>query len=193
MATLLFFDQDHRYTLGGEDLPSVTHICRFLAYDYKSAQPWLAEAAARRGTAVHEVCALIDYGEEPEVSPEIEGYITAYRRFLKDYQPEWEGIETPLFVCDDWYKFAGTPDRWGQMGGKFTLLDIKTGAVHVPYVSAQLCGYSVMLLAGGRKVQSSYALRLDKSGVYELIPIEPNVFLLDSCIILDNATKGRKP
>lgn len=189
----VFDPETHRYTLDGEELPSVTNICRFLAYDYKSAQPWLAEAAARRGTAVHEACALIDYGEEPEVSPEIEGYITAYRRFLKDCQPEWEGIETPLFVYDDWYKFAGTPDRWGKMGGKLTLLDIKTGAIHVPYVSAQLCGYGIMLLASGREIQSAYALRLDRSGIYELTRIEPDVFLLDSCIILNDATKGRKP
>ena len=185
--------ETHRYTLDGVELPSVTQICRFLGYDYKSAQPWLAEAAARRGTAIHEACALIDYGEEPEVSPEIEGYITAYRRFLKDYQPEWEGIETPLFVYDDWYKFAGTPDRWGKMDGKLTLLDIKTGAVHVPYVSAQLCGYGIMLLASGREIQSAYALRLDRSGIYELTRIEPDGFLLDSCIILNNAMKGRKP
>lgn len=31
MATLLFFDQDHRYTLDGEDLPSVSELCRFLS------------------------------------------------------------------------------------------------------------------------------------------------------------------
>lgn len=39
MATLLFFDQGHKYTLDGEELPSVTTITRFLSYDYKSASP----------------------------------------------------------------------------------------------------------------------------------------------------------
>ena len=68
-----FHEASHTYTLDGVDLPSVTHICRFLAYDYKSDKPWLAEAAARRGTAVHEACALIDYGEEPEESAQIAG------------------------------------------------------------------------------------------------------------------------
>lgn len=40
-----FHEASHTYTLDGVDLPSVTHICRFLAYDYKSDKPWLAEAA----------------------------------------------------------------------------------------------------------------------------------------------------
>ena len=95
MATLLFFDQGHKYTLDGEELPSVTTITRFLSYDYKSDSPWLAQAAARRGSDVHAACAMLDYGEEPETDPEISGYLKAYLRFLMDYQPDWEGIETP--------------------------------------------------------------------------------------------------
>lgn len=187
-----FDEKSHTYTLDGVELPSVTHICRFLAYDYKSDRPWLAAEAARRGTAVHEACALIDYGEEPEETPEIAGYLKAYRRFLADYRPDWEGIETPLFVCDDWYKFAGTPDRWGKMSGKLALFDIKSGTVHVPYVSAQLCGYGLMLLAMGRDIRSFYTLRLDKSGVYELTPTEPDLDLLEACITLHNATERKK-
>ena len=31
MATLLFFDQGHKYTLDGEELPSVSELCRFLS------------------------------------------------------------------------------------------------------------------------------------------------------------------
>ena len=65
---LTFDEATHTYTLDGIQLPSVTEVTRFCAYDYKSDRPWLAEAAARRGTAVHEACALIDYGEEPEES-----------------------------------------------------------------------------------------------------------------------------
>lgn len=60
---LTFDEASHTYTLDGIQLPSVTEVTRFYAYDYKSDRPWLAEAAARRGTAVHEACALIDYGE----------------------------------------------------------------------------------------------------------------------------------
>ena len=56
---LTFDEATHTYTLDGIRLPSVTEVTRFCAYDYRSDRPWLAEAAARRGTAVHEACALI--------------------------------------------------------------------------------------------------------------------------------------
>lgn len=71
-----FNEATHTYTKNGVILPSVTEITRFLAYDYKTDRPWLAEEAARRGTAVHEACMLMDYGEEPEELPEIAGYLT---------------------------------------------------------------------------------------------------------------------
>lgn len=91
-----FNEATHTYTKNGVILPSVTEITRFLAYDYKTDRPWLAEEAARRGTAVHEACMLMDYGEEPEELPEIAGYLTAYRRFLADYRPDWTLIEHPM-------------------------------------------------------------------------------------------------
>ena len=48
---LTFDEATHTYTLDGIQLPSVTEVTRFCAYDYKSDRPWLAEPAARRGTA----------------------------------------------------------------------------------------------------------------------------------------------
>ena len=53
-----FEEATHTYTKNGVILPSVTEITRFLAYDYKTDRPWLAEEAARRGTAVHEACTM---------------------------------------------------------------------------------------------------------------------------------------
>lgn len=186
-----FDEKTHTYTLAGTELPSVTTICRFLAYDYKSDRPWLAEAAARRGTAIHEACALIDYGEEPEETPEIAGYLTAYRRFLRDYRPEWRGIERPL--GDLLLGFAGTPDRFGIIGGRRVLVDIKTGRLHVPAVSAQLWGYETLLAtADFDAIQADYALRLDKSGIYELRPIDPSYPLFTACSLLHDATTTKK-
>ena len=88
------FDPDtHTYTIDGVEVPSVTTVCRFLSYDQKSDKPWLARVAADRGTRIHAACAMIDYGEEPEEDFDTAGYLKAYRRFLKDYRPGWEGIE----------------------------------------------------------------------------------------------------
>ena len=43
---LTFDEATHPYPLDGIQLPSVTEVTRFCAYDYKSDRPWLAEAAA---------------------------------------------------------------------------------------------------------------------------------------------------
>lgn len=191
MSNLQFDSVSHTYILDGTVLPSVTHICRFLAYDYKSDRPWLAAEAARRGTAIHEACALIDYGEEPEETAEIAGYLRAYRRFLADYRPEWKGIECPLGSLALGY--AGTPDRFGVIAGRRVLVDIKTGRLHVPAVSAQLWGYETLLAtADFDAIQADYALRLDKSGIYELRPIDTSYPLFTACCLLHDATTTKK-
>lgn len=189
---VLFDPNTHTYTVDGIRLPSVTEITRFLSFDYKSDKPWLAQIAAHRGTAVHEACMLIDYGEEPEETPETSGYLKAYRRFLADYQPEWELIEHPMGSIDLGY--AGSLDRMGHMCGNRVLLDIKTGStLHHSAIQAQLGGYWWLLLdQEGKSVEALYALRLDKSGIYELVQ-EPNGdHLFDACMILHKATERKK-
>ena len=89
MQKITFYAENHQYYIDGVEVPSVTTVCRFLAYDQKSDKPWLAREAADRGTRIHAACAMIDYGEEPEEDFEIAGYLKAYRRFLKDYRPDW--------------------------------------------------------------------------------------------------------
>lgn len=192
--SLIFDPETHTYTLDGVKLPSVTEITRFLAYDYKSDRPWLAEAAARRGTAVHEACMMIDYGEEPEETPEIAGYLTAYRRFLMDHKPEWQLIEHPM--AGKQLGYAGTLDRYGMIDGQTVILDIKTGAaLHHEAVAAQLSGYWWLLLNEiNVAAEDRMALRLDKSGVYELYR-EPNGDKwFDACKVLHFAqkTKGER-
>ena len=178
-----FDPERHIYTVDGVQLPSVTEFCRFLAYDYKSSQPWLAEAAARRGTAVHEACALIDYGEIPEETPEIAGYLKAYRRFLADYAPDWELIEHPMGNAE--LGFAGMLDRYGAIDGALTLLDIKTGQLHNAALSAQLTGYGNLLYAErGIAPDQTLALKLSKDGTYELRPVLPDAELLRACLFI---------
>lgn len=53
---ITFDEAAHRYTVDGVEVPSVTTVCRLLAYDQKSDKPWLARVAADRGTRVHEAC-----------------------------------------------------------------------------------------------------------------------------------------
>lgn len=192
--SLHFDEATHTYTVDGKRLPSVTEVTRFCAYDYRSAQPWLAAATARRGGAVHEACALMDYGEEPEETPEIAGYLTAYRRFLKDYRPVWELIEYPM--GDLLLGYAGTLDRFGTFPDDLpVLLDIKTGQLHDAALSAQLTGYLNLLksLPGRRTVWPKlYALKLSKDGTYDLRQSTPDPDLWNACLRLHHATTERK-
>lgn len=191
MNSLTFDPASHTYVLNGAALPSVTTICRFLCYDYRSDRPWLAEIAARRGTAVHEACTLLDYGEEPEEAPEIAGYLTAYRRFLRDERPDWTAIERPIGSLS--LGFAGTPDRCGILGGKRAIVDIKTGsALRRPALSAQLNGYHLLCMEHGFAAERLYGLRLDRSGIYELVSVEIDKLLFSACYILHNATTTTK-
>lgn len=186
---LQFDEATHTYHLDGRTLPSVTHICRFLAYDYKSDRPWLAEAAARRGSAVHEACLLLDYGELPEDSPALAGYLTAYRRFLEDYRPDWALIEHPMGSLALGY--AGTLDRYGTMDGAKTLLDIKSGQLHKAALQAQLTGYE-RLLSPAFTVERRYGLKLSPDGTYLLQEAAPAPGLFDACLALHEATKRRR-
>lgn len=191
MAQIAFDPDKHRYTIDGTEVPSVTQICRFLSYDQKSTRPWLAEAAARRGTAIHEAALLIDYGAAPEEPPEIAGYLLAYRRFLSDYRPQWQGVERILgSKCAG---YAGTCDRYGLLAGERAIVEIKTGAaLHQPALQAQLNGYRNLLPALGFAAQRLYGLRLDKSGVYQLEEVPADSALFNACMTLHRATAGKK-
>lgn len=129
-SPLHFDEQTHTYTLGGKTVPSVTEIVGILTAKSMSAlPPMMLDNAARRGTRVHEVCELIDYGiplEDIGIEPDIVGYVTAYLKFKRDYRPQWQLIEQPVFNAVLGY--AGRLDRFGTIDGKETIVDIKTTA-----------------------------------------------------------------
>ena len=190
---ITFDEYTHRYTVDGVEVPSVTTVCRFLAYDQKSDKPWLARVAADRGTRVHAACAAIDYGIDPEETEDIAGYLKAYRRFLKDYRPDWEGIEytTGSAVLG----MAGTIDRFGTLyDGRTCILDIKTGSqLHDAPLRAQLTGYKRLLaLDRGFYPDYLYALQLSKDGTYHLREVQQDDELLNACIFINNAVERKK-
>ena len=122
----IYFDPDtHIYLVDGQEVPSVTSILEPLHRSYGKVNPAVLEYAANRGKAVHEACELIDYGLEPEVYPEIEGYVRAYLDFLQVYRPNWTHVEH--IVYHDYGKYIGTLDRAGYLNGtEFAIVDIKT-------------------------------------------------------------------
>ena len=191
MQKITFDAENHQYYIDGVEVPSVTTVCRFLSYDQKSDKPWLARVAADRGTRVHAACAAIDYGIDPEETEDIAGYLKAYRRFLKDYRPEWEGIEYTVGNNE----IAGTIDRFGTLyDGRFCILDIKTGArlCDAP-LRAQLTGYKRLLAVNiGFYPDYLYALQLSKDGTYHLREVRQDDELLNACIFINNAVERKK-
>jgi hypothetical protein len=194
MDMILFDPDTHTYTVDGIVIPSVTTVCRFLSVDLKSDKPWLAQQAADRGTRIHAACCAIDYGCTVEDTEGIEGYLLAYRRFLKDYRPDWEGIEYLTGNLE--LGLAGTIDRWGTLyDGARVIVDIKTGAtLRDAPLRGQLTGYK-RLLSNDRvrfHAEKLYALHLKRDGTYTFRPVLQDDPLLDACLYIEKAIR-RKP
>ena len=140
------FDPDtHTYTLDGHEAPSVTEITRFLHYKAEYADKESRDRAARRGTAIHELTALIDYGEQVEVPPELRGYIQAWENFKRDYRVEILSIEQMVggyLFNGKRCPLCGIMDRRVKIEEQEGILDIKTGsAVNKIALQSQLNGY----------------------------------------------------
>lgn len=147
MAKLITFDPDtHTYTLDGQPCPSVTEITRFLHYKAEYADAESRDRAARKGTAIHELTALIDYGEDVEIPNELSGYVQAWQNFKRDYRVEIVAIEQMLGgYVSGVYGLCGTLDRRARIEKQRGLIDIKTGwQIQKLPLQAQLNGYDTI-------------------------------------------------
>lgn len=192
MAQLLFFDQEHRYVLDGEELPSVSELCRFISREiYENVEQWRLDAAAERGTAVHKATEILDKYGSVDAENAIVPYVQAYLKFRKEHTADWQKIEFATHHPVD--RYAGTVDRYGIVDGFLSILDIKTSyTIHAPLCSAQLNLYRRMLQANGLTVDNLYILHLKKDGTYKLTPFEFDDSVPDGLLSLHNALKKKK-
>jgi hypothetical protein len=172
MDDLIFLEKPHTYLLDGEQIPCVSDLCRFLSREiYKDTPPWMLEAAAARGTAVHKATEELDRTGGVMVDDDHAAYVQAYAAFLHDYAVSWELTETSLWHPE--HRYAGTIDRYGMVDGIETLVDLKTTyRVYKPLCIATLNLYRMMLEARGRAVRRLLILHLKKDGTYKLVPIK---------------------
>lgn len=89
---------------------------------------WFTELGRDRGSAVHAACEYDDAGDldETTVDPMVLPYLEGWRKFRKHAQPRWTAIEKR--VSNETWRYTGTPDRVGTIGGKHVVVDIKSGA-----------------------------------------------------------------
>jgi len=173
MSILTFYEDEHKYLTGlGEEVPSVTTILGMIsAPSYSRIAQATLEYAALRGRLVHEALELYDYGlpfeEQPNITPEIHGYVRAYLAFQRDYKPKWQSIEQ--IVHNEGRGYCGTVDRAGEIDGKYVVLDLKTN--QSPTIENKICvccQTSAYAVALEQPNAERYALYLKKDGKYNL-------------------------
>lgn len=193
MATLLFYDDSHRYTVDGEEVPSVSELTRFIARElYQDTPQFAMDGAAQRGTLIHKSSEALDKFGSVEVDGEIAEYLKAYVAFRKEHNPDWEKIEWP--VCNE-KLYAGTIDRYGTLDGKKVILDVKSTAsitgLHKVLYTAQLNLYRLAAMKEV-EVEELWVLQLKKDGTYRLIQLEVNEGLANACLTLHETIKNSK-
>jgi hypothetical protein len=119
MARLIFYDDEHIYTVDGEEFPSVSEISRFASREvYGEVSQFNLDNACSRGSAVHKATEILDKYGKCECDEDIEPYVRAYVQFRKDFGiKDYAHIEKAL--AHEELKYAGTIDRIYNIDEKF--------------------------------------------------------------------------
>jgi hypothetical protein len=173
---LHFDEENHKYTVDGVVVPSVTQLLRPISPDFERINPEVLERKRALGSAVHLACELDDTGELDDVSthPEVFGYVLAWRKFKSDTGAAVLMNEQRLYHRT--LRFAGTLDRLVQVrNGDVYLIDLKTSiSMHDSY-GVQLAGYQLLIDDDTSIPTTKLArkgLQLKADGAYKLVPYD---------------------
>ena len=175
-------DENHVYRIARdgnlEEVPSVTTIMKDVGY-----YPWVFRdkdeseihfpteemSPAEKGTRVHKITEDIDRGIEVDpIAKELLPYVKAYRQFKSDNDITITNIEEIVFCEEFWY--AGALDRVMTINNCPAIVDIKTGT-KLTVTGIQLAAYRYAWeKMGGQKDMARFALHLNDSGKYKLVP-----------------------
>lgn len=142
-AELRFDPGEHRYWLGGREIPSVSSILSPITQPLYSRMPeWRREETAQRGTFAHKATELYDQDRLnwETLDPKLEPYLNAWLAFR--YATDVEILEIEQRVVHPILWYAGTFDRVAILNGALTVLEIKTTAGSPePFWGLQLAAY----------------------------------------------------
>ena len=188
-----FFADEHRYTVDGEEVPSVSELTRFISREvYTGVIQTAMDRAADRGTRIHKATEALDKFGSVEIEDELVPYLKAYLNFLRERRPEWQKIE---WTVNNGTLYAGTLDRYGRLDGKRSIIDIKSAAnISRPHKVLYTAAQNLYRLAiePENPVEALCILQLKADGSYKLINLEIQDSLAESCITLHQALKKQK-
>lgn len=148
-------DADHRYTVDGRPVPSVSKILDL----YFPPTPFYTEAGRDMGTARHEWFHAIVQGIELENEPDerIAAEVLGFRRFVDEVKPLYLVGEVPFY--DKSLDVCGKPDLYCEIQGRPSVIDFKPPSRQARW-KVQTAAYAVMLASNGLPVLDRYALRI---------------------------------
>ena len=144
-----------------------------IGWAYKSGRDGLElyesrDKAANVGTIIHARIMAHFLGYEIDnfnISPEVwkltDNSLLSFFEWARPRKLKPILVETPL--VSDKYNYGGTPDVYGEMDDKLTLLDFKTGAGLYPEFFVQLAAYSKLLIENKYPHEKIIILNIPKS------------------------------
>ncbi|MBQ4121442.1 MAG: hypothetical protein IJD35_05445 [Clostridia bacterium] len=167
LTGLAFEEDSHTYTLNGIVIPCVSDIMEPLSMvKYRGINEATLDAAAEKGTMVHNSIENWIKFEIEDVPPEHQGYFDGFLEWWNKYKPEVIGSEMRLF--HKLMMYGGTVDLLSIIGGKLTLTDFKTTyTLSDMTCRVQLEAYAQALASHGIKVEQKQILHLVKDGKWD--------------------------
>lgn len=168
---MLSFDADtHTYAIRNRRLPSVTQVMDSTVTNYAGIPPAILEYKSALGVAVHRACELYDNDDldESTVDSLVLPYLNAWKRFRTE--TGFVVKENEMRLHSERYGYAGTLDKFGELGRDFALIDLKTVTVLSPATGVQLAGYEQLLREHFkfRHETPRYAVQLRPDGTYRM-------------------------
>lgn len=179
----------HRYCLDGAEVPGVTRVLQPL-YDFSAIRDGVLEHKRQIGESLHLAIAL-DLKDDLDIDsldPGVLTYFEGWRKFRRETR--FKCFLSEKQVASKKFRYAGTLDFAGLIGGAEALIDGKTTAGLHPAVALQTAAYLNAASEMGliRSSARRYALRLTPDGAYILDQHKDRsdfaVFL--SCLSLHN-------
>lgn len=157
--------ETHRI-IDGRKSARVTHILKSCGLiDYSQIDKSTMDFALDRGGKIHKTCELWDIGEldESTLDPQLQPYLEAYKKFLKETRFEVLAIEQQ--VESEILGISGRIDRIGLLNDRRCILDIKTTSVP-DWTAIQTALYALCL--DQFYLVDRYGLALRNNGTYRL-------------------------